>query len=84
MDEPINRGHRHNAVREDLIPFAERLIGRNDEAAAFVAVGDELEQDVSLRIRFFHIADIVNDEYPVFVPRIQLASATGGVIPKNT
>ena len=67
MDEPINRGHRHNAVREDLIPFAERLIGCDDETPAFVAVGDELEQDVSLRIRFLHITNIVNDEYPVFV-----------------
>ena len=37
MDEAINCGERHGGIREDVCPFAERSIGRYQQATPFVA-----------------------------------------------
>src|SRR5271166_2644724 len=37
MDEAINCGERHGGIREDGCPFAERSIGRYQQATPFVA-----------------------------------------------
>jgi len=63
VDQAVDRGHSHRRVGEDLIPFAERLIAGGDQAAALVALGDELEQNVGLGLVLAHLAKIVEDEH---------------------
>ena len=43
MDEAIDGREGHGLVREDLAPFAERLVGRDQHGSAFVTGGDQLE-----------------------------------------
>lgn len=67
MYQAVYGGYGHHVIREDLIPFAEWLVGGDDQAATLIAVGDELEQNLGFCIRFFHVANIVNDDDPVLV-----------------
>jgi len=50
--ESVYGGYGHHAVREDLIPLAEWLVGSDDQAATLIAVSDELEQYLGFCIRF--------------------------------
>ena len=67
MDESVYGCDRHHAVREDMIPCAEGLVGSDDKAATLIAVGDELKQDMGFGIRFFHVANVVNNDDAVFI-----------------
>jgi hypothetical protein len=46
VHEPINEGDDASGVREDLIPFAEGLVCRDDDGALPVAPGDDLEEQI--------------------------------------
>jgi len=46
VHEPIDQGDDTAGVGEDLIPFAEGFIGREDYGALLVAPGDDLEEQV--------------------------------------
>jgi hypothetical protein len=48
VDEAIDRGDGHYLVGEDPVPLGEWLVGGDDQAPGFVAVSDELEQDLRL------------------------------------
>ena len=50
VDEAIDGGERHGGVREDPVPFAERLIGSDQHRAPLVACADELEQHTGLSL----------------------------------
>jgi len=53
------RGH---GVLEDLLPFRERQIAREDDAASFVTLGQQSEQDLHLFAILLHVTDVVDDE----------------------
>jgi len=44
VSESIQQGRRHAFSLEDLVPFAERQVARDQQAAAFVAISEYLEQ----------------------------------------
>ena len=44
MDEAVDGSERHRLLGEDLAPIAEWLIGGDQQGAAFVASGDQLER----------------------------------------
>ena len=48
--QPVDGGDGHDGVGEDLIPSAEGLIGGDNQAAALIAVGNELKQYLGLGI----------------------------------
>ncbi len=45
MHQAIDGGDRHPRVREDGVPAGERLVGRDEDALALVALGDQFEQN---------------------------------------
>jgi len=44
VDEAVDHGGGDHVVAEGLAPAAERLVAGDDQGGAFVAVGDELEE----------------------------------------
>ena len=54
-------------VGEDLAPFTERLIGRDQQGSAFIAGGDQLEQHAGLGLILGDVGDIVEDQQLVLV-----------------
>ena len=62
VDEAIDGSNGHHGIGKDGIPLTEGLIGRDQQAFAFVAVSDQLEENGSFRLGLFDIAEVVNDE----------------------
>ena len=62
VHEPVDGRHRHGRVGEDLAPLAEGLVAGDDQRAALVALGDELEQHAGLGLILPHVAQIVEDQ----------------------
>jgi hypothetical protein len=50
VHEPVDGRQRHGLVGENLAPFAEGLIGRDEQGPAFIAGGDQLEQYTGLSL----------------------------------
>ena len=48
VHEPVDSRQRHGLVGENLAPFAERLVGRDEQGSAFIEGGDQLEQHTGL------------------------------------
>jgi hypothetical protein len=48
VHEPVDSCQRHGLVGENLAPFAEGLVGRNEQRSAFIASSDQLEQHTGL------------------------------------
>ncbi len=67
MHEAVDGRQRHGLVGEDLAPFAERLVGRDQHRAAFVARGDQLEQHAGFRLVLADVSEVVEDEQMVLV-----------------
>lgn len=67
MHEPVDSRQRHGLVGKNLTPFAEWLVGRDEQGSAFVAGGDQLEQNTGLGLILGDIGDIVEDQQLVLV-----------------
>ena len=67
MDEPIDCGERHGLAGEDFAPFAEGLIGGDQDGSAFVAGGDELEEHAGFSLVLGNIGEVVEDQQVIFV-----------------
>ena len=65
VDEPVDHGGGDDVVAEDLAPAAEGLVGGDDQAGAFVAAGDELEEQVGGLGFEGDVADLVDDQQRV-------------------
>jgi hypothetical protein len=61
MDEAIDGGDGHRRVGEDLVPFAEGLVGGDEERAPLAAGGDEFEEDAGLGLVSSCVAEVVED-----------------------
>jgi len=67
VDQAIDGGDGHRRVGEDLVPFAEGLVGGHQERSALVAGGDELEEDAGLGLVLPRVAEVVEDQEVVLV-----------------
>lgn len=71
MDEPVDGRGGHGRVGEDLVEGGERLVCRDGDAAALVAVGNEFEQHASFRLVLADIGEVVEAEQVVFVELVE-------------
>src|SRR3546814_9018148 len=44
MNETVDGRERHGGIREDPVPFAEGLVGRDEHGSALIACADQLEE----------------------------------------
>jgi len=51
----------HGLVGEDPIPAAEGLVGRDGDAAIFIAPGDRFEEDAGFRLILVGTGDVVEE-----------------------
>src|SRR5882672_6352258 len=61
MDKAIDGGERHGVVGEDLAPFAEWLVGGDEERSTLVSRADELEEHACLGLILGDVGDVVED-----------------------
>ena len=61
VHEPVDGRQRHGFVGEDLAPFTERLVGRDQQGSAFIAGSDQLKQHTGLCLILGDVGDIVED-----------------------
>ena len=59
VGEPVDDGLREPRVGEYLGPFAEREVGGEDQASAFVAFGEDLEDELGGAVGQREVAELV-------------------------
>ena len=52
VDEAIDGGEGDGGIRENLSPFAERLVRGDEDGPVFVAGADQFEEDSGFRLIF--------------------------------
>jgi len=62
MDDAIYGRHRGHRIFEDLVPFAEHEIRRNNHGSGFIALGQEREEHFHLITVVLHIADVIEND----------------------
>ena len=75
VHEPIDGRQRHGLAHDwaceaelaqvidaELAPFAEGLVGRDQQGSAFITSGDQLEQHTGLGLILGDVGDIVEDQ----------------------
>jgi hypothetical protein len=62
VDESVDHGGGGDVVAEDLAPAAERLVGGDDQAGAFVAAADEHEHQVRGLGVEWDVSHLVDDQ----------------------
>jgi hypothetical protein len=62
MDQPVDGGHRHGRVGEDLVPFAKGLICGQEKRTVLLPGADQLEQHRCLRLVLADVRKIVQDD----------------------
>src|SRR5947209_7350412 len=67
MDEAVDDGDRHCLVREDLAPFAEWLVGGDQEGSPLVAGADELKEHAGFGLVFGDVGEVIQDQEVEFV-----------------
>ena len=63
--EPVDERSGDHGVPEDLAPLIEAAVGGDDDRAAFVAAGDEREEQIGCRALERQVADLVDDQQVV-------------------
>src|SRR5690348_7877744 len=67
MNEAVDDSDRHCLVREDFAPFAEGLVGGDEERAPLVAGADELKEHAGFGLVFGDVGDVIEDQQVEFV-----------------
>jgi type I restriction enzyme R subunit len=62
VDHAVYCGHGRHGVLEDAVPIREDEVGRQDDAAPLVALGQQREEDLHLVAIVLHVADVVEDD----------------------
>ena len=62
---PVDQGGGDHGVAEDLAPLLEAAVAGDDDRAAFVAAGDEREEQVGGLAFQWEVADLVDDQQAV-------------------
>jgi hypothetical protein len=60
MQQPIEDRRGEHVIAEDRAPLGHELIGRDQEAAAFVPTGDELEKEMRAASFKREVAELVD------------------------
>jgi hypothetical protein len=61
MNEAVDRGEGHRGVGEDLTPFAEGLVGGDQQRPTLIACAYQLEQDAGLGLVLGDIGQVVEN-----------------------
>jgi hypothetical protein len=80
VDESVDHRGGDDVVVEDLGPAAEGFVGGDDQAGAFVAGGDQLEDQVGGLGLERDVADLVDDQQWVAAERDQLVLELADVV----
>ena len=76
VGESIQQSRSHAFALEDMIPIAERQVAGDQQAAAFIAIGEDLEQQFGSRAAEREVAEFVHDQQVDFIePFEQLVEA---------
>ena len=67
VNETVDGGERHGLIWEYLAPFAERLVGGDQQGVALVAAADQLEQHAGFGLILADVGDVVEDEQVILV-----------------
>src|SRR3984893_7478085 len=67
MNQAVDDRDRHCLVREDLAPFAEGLVGGDEEGSPLVAGADELKEHAGFGLVFGDVGDVIEDQQMEFV-----------------
>ena len=62
VGEAVDDGLGQPGVGEDLGPLAERQVGGDDQRAAFVALGEDLEDELGGAVGQREVAELVEDD----------------------
>ena len=76
MQEPVEDGGGDHLVAEDLAPLRDHLIGGDEHAAALVATGDELEEEVGAAPLEGQVPELIDDEELRFREEADLVGET--------
>ena len=63
VNEAVDVGDSHRRVVKHLAPVAERLVRGDHQRAAFIASGNEFEQDAGPGLVFADIGEIIEDQH---------------------
>ena len=80
VDESVDHGCGDDLVAEHFTPAAEGFVGGDDQAGAFVAAGDELEEQVGCFGFEGDVADLVDDEQRVAAEPGQFGLQSAAVV----
>jgi hypothetical protein len=73
MGQPIKQGRGHAVALEDLAPLAEREVAGDENAAAFVPVGEHLEQQFRAASAEADVSQFIDDQQFDFAQHLQRA-----------
>ena len=62
VEQAVKQRRGDDRIAKDVTPFGEAAIGREDHRAAFVACGDELEEQITAAGHDRQVADLVDDQ----------------------
>jgi hypothetical protein len=62
VEQAVEEGGGDDVIAEDSAPLRHRLVGGDEGARAFVALGDELEQQVCAPAFEGEVAELIEDE----------------------
>jgi hypothetical protein len=74
VNDAIDAGACHGGIGEDLVPFPERLVGRDQHGPAFVTRADELEEGAGLGLILGDVCENIEDE------QIELVAFCQGIL----
>ena len=62
VNEPVNRRDRHHGITKNGMPLTKRLISRDHDAFALIAIGNEFKEDGGFGLRLLDIAKVINEQ----------------------
>ena len=62
VDEAVDGGHGGHGIFEDLLPLRKRQIAGDHDAAALIAMRQQVEKHLHLLATVLHVADVVDDD----------------------
>ena len=77
VGEAIEQRRRHLGINEDVRPFAESQIGRDDDRGALVETADQVEEQLAASLREGQIAEFVEDD------EVETREIVGELAPAN-
>src|ERR1700719_3510704 len=67
MNEAVDNSDSHCLVWEDFAPFAERLVGSDEDGSPLITGADEFEKHAGFGLVFGDVGDVIEDQQMEFV-----------------